>query len=91
MVLLASLLPSRGDAPGYINVAPLGLFLRILLASLLPSRGDAPGYINVAPLGLFLRVLLASLLPSSFFVTALSIPMTNDSNFILFEVVFRTR
>ncbi|OQY48922.1 MAG: hypothetical protein DRR08_04770 [Candidatus Parabeggiatoa sp. nov. 2] len=28
---------SWGDAPGYINVAPLGL-----------SWGDAPGYINIA-------------------------------------------
>jgi len=30
-----------GVAPGYINVAPLGL-----------AWGVAPGYINVAPLGL---------------------------------------
>jgi hypothetical protein len=30
-----------GDAPGFINVAPLGL-----------AWGDAPGFINVAPLGL---------------------------------------
>ncbi|OQY43655.1 MAG: hypothetical protein B6247_31355 [Candidatus Parabeggiatoa sp. nov. 2] len=33
---------SWGAAPGYINVAPLGLI----------SWGVAPGYINVAPLGL---------------------------------------
>jgi len=30
-----------GDAPGFINVAPLGL-----------AGGDALGYINFAPLGL---------------------------------------
>jgi hypothetical protein len=32
---------ARGDALGYINLAPLGL-----------ARGDALGYINTAPLGL---------------------------------------
>jgi hypothetical protein len=32
---------SRGVAPGYINISPLGL-----------ARGVAPGYINIAPLGL---------------------------------------
>jgi hypothetical protein len=36
---------SWGVAPGYINIAPLGLFGI--------SWGVAPGYINIAPLGLF--------------------------------------
>jgi hypothetical protein len=34
---------SWGAAPGYINIAPLGLEI---------SWGAAPGYINIAPLGL---------------------------------------
>jgi len=32
---------SRGVAPGFIKIAPLGL-----------ARGGAPGFINIAPLGL---------------------------------------
>jgi len=35
---------ARGGAPGFINVAPLGL-----------SWGGAPGFINVAPLGLIIN------------------------------------
>jgi hypothetical protein len=35
-------LVARGVAPGFINIAPLGLL----------ARGGAPGYINIAPLGL---------------------------------------
>jgi hypothetical protein len=35
---------SWGVAPGYINLAPLGLFGI--------SWGVAPGYINLAPLGI---------------------------------------
>ena len=38
---------SWGAAPGYINLAPLGLFDSWI------SWGAAPGYINLAPLGLF--------------------------------------
>jgi len=38
--------PSWGDAPGYINVAPLGLTLKPLLAlkgRIIKARGNAPG------------------------------------------------
>ncbi|OQY43928.1 MAG: hypothetical protein DRR08_21810 [Candidatus Parabeggiatoa sp. nov. 2] len=37
---------ARGDAPGYINIAPLGLILKPLLAPkgrIIKARGDAPG------------------------------------------------
>jgi len=44
-------LKTRGVAPGYINLAPLGLSTRGVAG--LKTRGDAPGCINLAPLGLF--------------------------------------
>ncbi|OQY54598.1 MAG: hypothetical protein B6247_10880 [Candidatus Parabeggiatoa sp. nov. 2] len=40
---------SRGGAPGYINLAPLGLTLKSLLApsvSIIKARGNAPGMSN---------------------------------------------
>jgi len=52
--------PSRGGAPGYIKIAPLGLARGdapgyIKIAPLGLARGDAPGYINIAPLGLIIN------------------------------------
>ncbi|OQY51622.1 MAG: hypothetical protein DRR08_05340 [Candidatus Parabeggiatoa sp. nov. 2] len=50
---------SWGVAPGYINIAPLGLTREpgalpqaILISPRWGSWGVAPGYINIAPLGL---------------------------------------
>ncbi|OQY51355.1 MAG: hypothetical protein DRR08_20165 [Candidatus Parabeggiatoa sp. nov. 2] len=38
---------ARGDAPGYINIAPLGLSKRRCPRT--KARGDAPFYINLVP------------------------------------------